>query len=345
MVSLKCKNCSAELKYLPKESKYRCDFCGSSFLVEKDISKSEDFTIVAGILIKYTGVSPLAIIPSEALVIGDECFKDIETIESIAIPETVTKIGKCAFENCKNLKEVSISESVKEIGDAAFKGCGLKSIQLSNSLEKIGKDAFMECSQLKHVRLPENKRLQYERTFKLCGLLDEVECNTNDFCLSFMPSAEASKNGDERSTLFDAFQATPFFNNALAKAKEHACILCGGSINDEKVCTNCGAKYLDFGYKEKEYLFNCYIATAVYGSYDCPQVWTLRRYRDNTLAQTWYGRAFIKTYYAISPKLVKWFGDKKSFKKFWKKRLDRMVLSLNEKGYENTPYKDKSYTK
>lgn len=37
----------------------------------------------------------------------------------------------------------------------------------------------------------------------------------------------------------------------------------------------------------------CYVATAVYGSYDCPQVWTLRRFRDYTLAETWYGRAFI----------------------------------------------------
>ena len=26
----------------------------------------------------------------------------------------------------------------------------------------------------------------------------------------------------------------------------------------------------------------CYVATAVYGSYDCPEVWTLRRFRDYT---------------------------------------------------------------
>lgn len=52
----------------------------------------------------------------------------------------------------------------------------------------------------------------------------------------------------------------------------------------------------------------CYVATCVYGSYDCPQVWTLRRYRDYTLAETWYGRAFIHTYYAISPTIVRWFG-------------------------------------
>ena len=84
----------------------------------------------------------------------------------------------------------------------------------------------------------------------------------------------------------------------------------------------------------------CYVATAVYGSYDCPQVWTLRRYRDYTLAETWYGRAFIHTYYAISPTLVKWFGDTEWFKKMWRGALDKMVNSLQGKGYESTPYND-----
>jgi len=57
----------------------------------------------------------------------------------------------------------------------------------------------------------------------------------------------------------------------------------------------------------------CYIATAVYGSYDCPQVWTLRRFRDNMLAKTWYGRTLIRAYYAISPTIVKWFGKAEWF--------------------------------
>lgn len=87
----------------------------------------------------------------------------------------------------------------------------------------------------------------------------------------------------------------------------------------------------------------CYVATAVYGSYDCPQVWTLRRYRDDTLAETWYGRAFIKTYYAISPTLVKWFGDTEWFKKMWKGKLDRMVANLQSKGVESTPYDDREW--
>ena len=89
----------------------------------------------------------------------------------------------------------------------------------------------------------------------------------------------------------------------------------------------------------------CYVATAVYGSYDCPQVWTLRRYRDDTLASTRRGRAFIRFYYAVSPTLVKWFGKTKWFQKFWKTKLDGFVQKLNESGVEDTPYDDRDWTK
>ena len=85
----------------------------------------------------------------------------------------------------------------------------------------------------------------------------------------------------------------------------------------------------------------CYVATAVYGSYNCPEVWTLRRFRDNTLDATWYGRAFIQTYYAISPTLVKWFGETTWFKRIWRGPLDKLVNALKCKGVEDTPYMDK----
>lgn len=87
----------------------------------------------------------------------------------------------------------------------------------------------------------------------------------------------------------------------------------------------------------------CYVATSVYGSYDCPEVWTLRRFRDYTLAETWYGRVFIHTYYIISPTIVKWFGDTRWFKKLWRRKLDKMVSKLKLKGFEDTPYNDKNW--
>lgn len=87
----------------------------------------------------------------------------------------------------------------------------------------------------------------------------------------------------------------------------------------------------------------CYVATCVYGSYDCPQVWTLRRYRDYTLAETWYGRTFIHIYYSVSPTIVKLFGNTKWFKKMWKCKLDKIVADLQANGVENTPYNDRKW--
>ena len=84
----------------------------------------------------------------------------------------------------------------------------------------------------------------------------------------------------------------------------------------------------------------CYIATCVYGSYDCPQVWTLRRFRDYSLASTKLGRLFIKIYYAISPKLVRWFGKNNFVKKVWRFFTDKLVQHLQKKGVKDTPYKD-----
>lgn len=91
---------------------------------------------------------------------------------------------------------------------------------------------------------------------------------------------------------------------------------------------------------EKRRKRGCYIATSVYGSYDCPEVWTLRRFRDNILAKTFYGRLFIKTYYAISPTLVKYFGNQKWFNNLFKPRLDKLVIKLQNEGVESTFYVD-----
>ena len=85
----------------------------------------------------------------------------------------------------------------------------------------------------------------------------------------------------------------------------------------------------------------CYVATAVYGSYDCPEVWALRRYRDNVLAKSFFGRTFIRFYYAVSPTAVKLFGKRKWFNRLFRTPLDRFVKKLIKSGIENTPYEDK----
>ena len=75
----------------------------------------------------------------------------------------------------------------------------------------------------------------------------------------------------------------------------------------------------------------CYIATAVYGSYDAPEVWVLRHYRDYSLRKTKPGRSFIKAYYAISPKIADWLKDAKPFNAIVKSVLDKWVKHLHIK--------------
>lgn len=94
------------------------------------------------------------------------------------------------------------------------------------------------------------------------------------------------------------------------------------------------------GYNHNDSSAGCYIATCVYGAYDCPEVWVLRRYRDYSLAETAAGRLFIRCYYALSPTVVKLFGNNKLFRRTWKIILDRWTEKLQQQGYENTPYQD-----
>ncbi len=84
----------------------------------------------------------------------------------------------------------------------------------------------------------------------------------------------------------------------------------------------------------------CYIATCIYGSYDCPEVWTLRRYRDQVLRKSAAGRLFIRVYYATSPTLVRWFGDIALFRSINRNILDKWISTLRIKGFSGAPYRD-----
>lgn len=72
----------------------------------------------------------------------------------------------------------------------------------------------------------------------------------------------------------------------------------------------------------------CYIATAVYGSYDAPPVLTLRRFRDDRLAQSQLGRALIRLYYSVSPTLARNFNTGSHLNTIGKRALDVLVRRL-----------------
>ena len=75
----------------------------------------------------------------------------------------------------------------------------------------------------------------------------------------------------------------------------------------------------------------CYIATAVYGSYDAPQVLTLRRFRDQQLKKTALGRLFIRVYYRLSPPAAARLRNARHVNRLVRRCLDRWVQHLEQR--------------
>ncbi|MBR2029355.1 MAG: leucine-rich repeat domain-containing protein, partial [Clostridia bacterium] len=111
------------------------------------------------IVLSYNGNQASVVIPAEidgyaVTEVGNNAFKNNNTITSVTIPDSVTKIGDYAFENCYNLANVTFGENsqLEGIGACAFRGCGnLASISIPDSVTRIGGEAFYDCNSLDSV--------------------------------------------------------------------------------------------------------------------------------------------------------------------------------------------------
>ena len=74
----------------------------------------------------------------------------------------------------------------------------------------------------------------------------------------------------------------------------------------------------------------CYIATMAYGDYDHPQVMELRKFRDEFLRKTLFGRYFIRIYYKYSPLLVVKLKDKPKINALIRRCLDQLIKSIRK---------------
>ena len=373
LVDAKCTNCGANLKVDSSKDAVICEFCGSAFVVEQAINNynitnnvtnninaqnvtivnqgnSPDFEIVAGILKKYNGASPDVVIPegvteidagaipdgvktltipNSVTEIGESAFEGCSSLTSVTIPNSVTKIGESAFKDCSSLTSVTIPNSVTKIGESAFKGCSsLVSITIPNSVTEIDTEAFSACFSLTSVTIPNSVTEIGDRTFFSCASLTSVTIPNSvteigDRAFFKCTSLASITILGQPYIASNAFDNTPYKEQKQSGQQQ---LMQQQQQNQPKNSSG-----------------GCYVATCVYGSYDCPQVWTLRRYRDYTLAETWYGRAFIRAYYATSPTIVRLFGKTAWFRKLWRGKLNRMVADLQAKGFESTPYNDRNW--
>ena len=103
-------------------------------------------------------------------------FKNIETLKTVIIGNSVTSIGNSAFYECTGLKSVVIGNSVTSIGSYAFYYCSsLTSIEIPNSVTSIRYDAFHGCSSLTSIEIPNSVTSIGSYVFSHCTSLASIE--------------------------------------------------------------------------------------------------------------------------------------------------------------------------
>ena len=110
--------------------------------------------------------------------IGENAFKQRNTLATITIPDGTTSIGDSAFESCVGLTEVIIPEGVTSIGGIAFFYCKtLSEITLPSTVSAIGDSAFGLCQGIANLyckaTTPPELEGYFTHTFPMSNVIDE----------------------------------------------------------------------------------------------------------------------------------------------------------------------------
>ena len=135
----------------------------------------------------FTGSNP------QLSVIGQKAFFHCESLQKMAIPNSVIFIRPGAFKYCKNLKKIRLPNKLREIEDSVFSTCtNLQEIDIPDSVETISSMAFEACKNLSIVRFGKNSKLTTICRFAFAGTgtpsviipasVREVHCMAYESC-------------------------------------------------------------------------------------------------------------------------------------------------------------------
>lgn len=81
--------------------------------------------------------------------IGNNVFRDLNTVKTVSIPASVTSIGTSAFEGCSSLSSVNLPSNLKTIGANAFKNTKFASVTMPDGVTSVSSNSFSGVSGLK----------------------------------------------------------------------------------------------------------------------------------------------------------------------------------------------------
>lgn len=140
-------------------------------------------------------------IPDSVTSIAEGAFKDVATLTTITLPDTLTAIGAHAFENSgitavtipagvteipeyafadtTALSDVTVLGAVETVGDYAFYSSALKAIAFSDGLKTVGAYAFKGATRLASADLPDSVEIIDSCAFQDCSNLAHFDVPAN----------------------------------------------------------------------------------------------------------------------------------------------------------------------
>lgn len=112
--------------------------------------------------------------------IGEYCFYNCTSLETVVLPENIQSIGEDIFHGCTSLSYIDLPNSLSYIGSNAFNGCEkLTSITLPSSLKNLEERIFIGCTLLENIYFPSSITSIGKETFARTGIKSLLISNTN----------------------------------------------------------------------------------------------------------------------------------------------------------------------
>lgn len=134
--------------------------------------------------------------------IANSAFKDLTTVKSVFIPDSVKSIkggvDKGAFSGCVNLTSVRLPDGLTEIEAETFLNCSkLTAIELPSSLTALGDQAFNSCVKITEINLPAKLETIGRNVFSNCVSIEKLTVDSNN------PKYRSSVGGNETNCVIE----------------------------------------------------------------------------------------------------------------------------------------------
>ncbi len=226
--------------------------------------------------------------------------------------EAMAKLGECVLfagetGRAEDLLKLSVSmmEEIPGVQDH-FKGLGYAAM------------AFLETAKANPGTNPVMLKLQLSANPAPLNSLPPGAQDSAAKALDIYNAVQSRKYADS------TFQTVNSFNyEAMARAFNLEETMKGSFSDAVK-----GLKNSPAGSAGRE---GCFIATQVYGSYDCFEVKTLRKFRDEKLKKSFAGKVFIDIYYKTGPYIAILISRSPIISNLFRSVLDRFIRRRPEK--------------